>query len=234
MLNKEKKEIVEVLLSDRLFLYSLMHKVFGREPDAGFLDILTSEAASEAFCLLSEKEDDVMARCPRFLAQLREEAADPSFIDQVKNEYTRLFIGPARLVAPPWESVYRSKQGLLFQESTLAVRRSYQRFHMLPKAYPNVADDSAALELDFMSRLSQKALDALRAGDLDRMEQYLKGQESFLQSHLLIWIPKFLERMADSPSDILYPQMCLILNEFLIKDQKLIGEVLAMLETQES
>ena len=85
-----------------------------------------------------------------------------------------------------------------------------------------------------MSRLSQKALDALRAGDLDRMEQYLKGQESFLQSHLLIWIPKFLERMADSPSDILYPQMCLILNEFLIKDQKLIGEVLAMLETQES
>ena len=81
-----------------------------------------------------------------------------------------------------------------------------------------------------MARLSQKALDALRGDDDDSLKNYLNGQKVFLQSHLLVWIPKFLEKMADSPSDILYPQMCLVLNDFLIKDKKVIEEILTMLE----
>lgn len=231
MLTNEQKEIIEVLLSNRLFLYSLMHKVFGREPDAALFAVLTGDASCEAFGLLSDTEEDVMARCVRFLTELRTDAAQPSFIDQARSEYARLFIGPAKLAAPPWESVYRSKQGLLFQESTLAVREFYRKFNMLPEGYPSVADDSVALELDFMSKLAAKSLDALRNDDYASLKYLLNGQNIFLQNHLLIWIPKFLEKMADAPSDLLYPQMCLVLDDFLKRDQKLTDEILSLLDT---
>lgn len=229
MITNEKKEIMEVLLANRLFLYSLMHKVFGRTPDRDLMEILTGEAACEAFSLLSDSEDDVMARCVRFLGEVRSDCADSDFIEKLKSEYTRLFIGPTKLIAPPWESVYRSKQGLLFQESTLAVREFYRKFHMLPEGYPHVADDSLALELDFMSRLAEKSLAAFRTEDYDALTHYLTGQNIFLQNHLLVWVPKFLERMAEAPSDYLYPQMCLILDDFLKRDQQIVEELIAEL-----
>ena len=226
MLTNETKEIMEVLLANRLFLYSLMHKVFGGEPDTELLEILTSDSTCEAYELLSETENDVMARAGKFLRELRQDIQNPEFLDRAKNEYTVLFIGPAKLVAPPWESVYRNKQEMLFQESTLAVREFYRKFNMLPEGYPRIPDDGLALELHFMAKLAQKSLDALREDKLDWLKYYLNGQNIFLANHLLVWIPMFLERMTKAPSDYLYPQMCLILDDFLKKDKKVVEELL--------
>ena len=39
-MTEQKREAAELLLSNRLFLYSLLHKLFGREPDAELLNIL--------------------------------------------------------------------------------------------------------------------------------------------------------------------------------------------------
>lgn len=230
MLTNEMKEIMEVLLANRLFLYSLMHKVFGREPDQELLEILTGEATCEAYGLLSEAEDDTMARAVKFLTELREDIKNPAFLDRAKNEYTVLFIGPAKLVAPPWESVYRNKQEMLFQESTLAVREFYRKFHMLPEGYPRIPDDSLALEIHFMAKLAEKSLDALQNDRLDYLKYYLSGQNIFLANHLLVWIPMFVERMAKATSDYLYPQMCLILDDFLKKDKTLVAELMETLQ----
>ncbi|MCB8816455.1 molecular chaperone TorD family protein [Desulfosporosinus shakirovi] len=74
-------------------------------------------------------------------------------------EYTRLFIGPTKLPVPPWESVYVSKERLLFQESSLKVRQRqcYLNYNFLPAKYRSEADDHIALELDFMYNLSSLA-----------------------------------------------------------------------------
>ena len=74
-MNDQTKEAVELLLSNRLFLYSLMHKLFGREPDEELLNILTDEHTGEAFGLLSEKEKSVvLIGCGRFGAAILERA----------------------------------------------------------------------------------------------------------------------------------------------------------------
>lgn len=230
MLTTEMKEIMEVLLANRLFLYSLMHKLFGGEPDQELLNILSSDSTCEAYGLLAEEENDVMARTCQFLTELREDIQKPEFLDRVKNEYTVLFIGPAKLVAPPWESVYRNKQEMLFQECTLAVREFYRKFNMLPEGYPRIPDDGLALELHFMAKLSQKALTALQEDKLDWLKYYLQGQNIFLANHLLVWIPMFVERMGGATTDYLYPQMCLVLDDFLKKDKKVVTELLENLQ----
>ena len=186
-MNDQTKEAVELLLSNRLFLYSLMHKLFGREPDEELLNILTDEHTGE------------------------------------------LFIGPVSLVAPPWESVYGQKDAMLFQESTLEVRNTYRQYGLIPEGYPHVADDSLALELHFMALLAQRSLDAFYAGKNDDLTADLTGSSDFLKKHLLVWVPKFLERMKGAKTSILYPQMCLVLDEFLRKDAETVKEVLQAL-----
>jgi len=228
-MNDQTKEAVELLLSNRLFLYSLMHKLFGREPDEELLNILTDEHTGEAFGLLSEEEKDIMDRTAVFLSEIREEKQNPAFLEETKDEYTRLFIGPVSLVAPPWESVYGQKDAMLFQESTLEVRNTYRQYGLIPEGYPHVADDSLALELHFMALLAQRGLDAFYAGKNDDLTADLTGSSDFLKKHLLVWVPKFLERMKGAKTSILYPQMCLVLDEFLRKDAETVKEVLQAL-----
>ena len=228
-MNDQTKEAVELLLSNRLFLYSLMHKLFGREPDEELLNILTDEHTGEAFGLLSEEEKDIMDRTAVFLSEIREEKQNPAFLEETKDEYTRLFIGPMSLVAPPWESVYGQKDAMLFQESTLEVRNTYRQYGLIPEGYPHVADDSLALELHFMALLVQRGLDAFYAGKNDDLTADLTGSSDFLKKHLLVWVPKFLERMKGAKTSILYPQMCLVLDEFLRKDAETVKEVLQAL-----
>ena len=228
-MNDQTKEAVELLLSNRLFLYSLMHKLFGREPDEELLNILTDEHTGEAFGLLSEEEKDIMDRTAVFLGEIREEKQNPAFLEETKDEYTRLFIGPVSLVAPPWESVYGQKDAMLFQESTLEVRNTYRQYGLIPEGYPHVADDSLALELHFMALLAQRGLDAFYAGKNDDLTADLTGSSDFLKKHLLVWVPKFLERMKGAKTSILYPQMCLVLDEFLRKDAETVKEVLQAL-----
>ena len=228
-MNDQTKEAVELLLSNRLFLYSLMHKLFGREPDEELLNILTDEHTGEAFGLLSEEEKDIMDRTAVFLGEIREEKQNPAFLEEAKDEYTRLFIGPMSLVAPPWESVYGQKDAMLFQESTLEVRNTYRQYGLIPEGYPHVADDSLALELHFMALLAQRGLDAFYAGKNDDLTADLTGSSDFLKKHLLVWVPKFLERMKGAKTSILYPQMCLVLDEFLRKDAETLKEVLQAL-----
>ena len=229
-MNEQTREAIELLLCNRLFLYSLMHKLFGREPDAELLNILTEEHTGEAFALLSEEEKDIMDRTEIFLKEVREEKQNPAFLEEAKDEYTRLFIGPASLVAPPWESVYGQKDAMLFQESTLEVRNTYRQFGLIPEGYPHVADDSLALELHFMALLAQRSLDAFYAGKNDDLSADLSGSADFLKKHLLVWVPKFLERMKGARSSVLYPQMCLVLDEFLRKDAGTVQEILKALE----
>ena len=228
-MNDQTKEAVELLLSNRLFLYSLMHKLFGREPDEELLNILTDEHTGEAFGLLSEEEKDIMDRTAVFLGEIREEKQNPAFLEEAKDEYTRLFIGPMSLVAPPWESVYGQKDAMLFQESTLEVRNTYRQYGLIPEGYPHVADDSLALELHFMALLAQRGLDAFYAGKNDDLTADLTGSSDFLKKHLLVWVPKFLERTKGAKTNILYPQMCLVLDEFLRKDAETVKEVLQAL-----
>ena len=225
----ERKEIAEVLLTDRLYLYSLLYKCFGREADLAQLELLASEQTGQSFAILG---GEVLEKVPSFLAELRKDLERPDFLKRVKSEYMRLFIGPEKLIAPPWESVYRGEDALLFQDSTLEVRETYRAFGMQAEDYLRVPDDSLALELVFMSTLAERALNAFLEYNMEKLRKNLDGSEKFLREHLLQWIPKFLERMAESPTDALYPQLCLILDSFLKKDQELLTELLSELSVE--
>lgn len=228
---ENQKESIEILLANRVYLYEMLHVVFSGVPNEELLRILAEENTSQAFEILSENDEDMMAKMSRFVQKLGKKLEEnPDFLEEVKSEYTKLLIGPGRLVAYPWESTYNGKENLLFQESTLRVRQFYRKYGYLPQEYPHVADDHIALELHFMSKLSQRALDAFQKDDLKETRSLLDGQQVFLKFHMLNWIPKYAENIKKSKTAHMYPQFAQGVNAFIQIDNEFIGEAIEWID----
>lgn len=116
----------------------------------------------------------------------------------LEREFTRLFLGPGRPVAHPYESVYR--EGRTMGDTTLDVQRRMAGEGLTPAA--RTLPDHVSIELAFMASLAAREAQARDDGDWDKAQHYLAGQESFLQDHLVLWLPQFCHRiLAGRPLD---------------------------------
>ncbi|MFF2450610.1 molecular chaperone [Neobacillus sp. NPDC058068] len=146
-------------------------------------------------------------------------------VEQIKREqqeFQRLFIGPGPLGAPPWESYYRSREQLLFEEWTYQIRELYHRFGLQYCKENNEPDDHFLLELEFMIHLTDLCSQETKD---DRIEKLLATQISFLEEHLLIWIPYFCEKIIENTSSQLYLGAAMLLEDFLSFDLESLVEV---------
>jgi putative dimethyl sulfoxide reductase chaperone len=108
-------------------------------------------------------------------------------LDTLVDDYTRLFIGPGTLLAPPWGSVYFTKDRLIFQEQTIQVRQWYWRFGLQAEKLYQEPDDHIGLELIFVAHLAGLALAALDVQDQAAGKDLLEQQWAFLQEQPLKW-----------------------------------------------
>jgi TorA maturation chaperone TorD len=119
-------------------------------------------------------------------------------------DHQALFIGPGPLLAPPYESVHRSRDHLLFEEVTFEVRAAYRAYARVAPALNKEPDDHLGLELDFLAHLCVRALDGLDAGDEDATDAALAAQQSFLTEHTLIWGPECLRLVREHATTDFY------------------------------
>lgn len=135
---------------------------------------------------------------------LRESRSEGEDYDDVDSDRLRLFVGPARLKAAPYESVYLSREGLLFEDETIAVRRFYRRFGLQVERLNRDPDDHIGLELNFLATLCLRALDALEADDPQAASAFIDGHAQFLDEHLCAWAPQFIERVGEHAQTAFY------------------------------
>ena len=109
----------------------------------------------------------------------------------LEREFTRLFLGPGRPVAYPFESVYR--EGRTMGDTTLDVRRRLAGEGLAPG--DQTLPDHVGIELAFMAHLVSREGLAWDDGDGDRARDCLSRQESFLHDHLVTWLPQFCHRV---------------------------------------
>lgn len=137
-------------------------------------------------------------------------------VAQLRDEYNRLFVGPGHLEAPPWESVYRSVDHLVFGEETLEVRKAFETFGLVTKKLNQEPDDHIALELEFMERLCGMALEAGDKGE--DPGYYLQAQKRFLEEHLLEWAPAWAEDVYQAAESNFFKGLALSTRAFLEED----------------
>lgn len=216
-------------LEHRAYAYLLFKTAIGNEPTGERVSLVCGKVSQDVLKCF------VMARFPEYseaLAPLVESMArimqriegdSPSCaIQELKDEYTRLYLNPEKLEAPPWESMYTSNEKVLFQERTLIIRNIYRENGFLPADYPSVADDHLALELAFMAKLGERAKASFANGEEPLLLQDLAVSRSFLEEHLLLWTPLYVSDLLGASPGGFYPCLAKVALEFMKIDHDIL------------
>lgn len=145
-----------------------------------------------------------------------------SELQEAEEEFNRLFLGPGMIVAPPWESVYRSKEQLLFDESTYQVRRCYHEFGLEFVRENNEPDDHITIELEFLMHVNNLCL---QEADFAKLDVLLDHQIDFLDQHIRQWIPAFCAKITKNTDSLLFKGAALLLEDFIESDYESLIEI---------
>ena len=181
---------------------ALLARALLREADKAWLDTLVRERVFEELPFAAGQPD---ARAGIALladwSAIHAGGTADDVVSTLRNDYNRLFVGPAKLLAAPWESVYMDRERVLFQPVTLAVRNSYERFGVARAGEFNEPEDHVGLELSFIAHLASLALAAHRRGDAETFETLVKARDEFVHNHPRRWVPNWqrdVEKHADT------------------------------------
>lgn len=209
VMNSTEKEL-NSLFAARKKMYQFLHLLFLEPVDETALVFLRDQSNLHELARIHEGG--------KILNDYLENLSEIN-IQHDREEYQRLFTGPGYLAAPPWESFYRSKEQLLFEEWTIQVREQYHRYGLSYIRENKEPDDHLLLELEFMIFLANECLDN------SSLQELLSDQISFLKDHLMMWILTFSRRIIENSSSPLYIGAALLLADFISFDLETLLEI---------
>ncbi len=169
-------------------------------PDDALLKTLESFDA-EAF---EESVSTVVRSAPR-----------PDDLERHVVEHSRLFVGPFKLLAPPYGSVYM-EDGKFMGDSTLDTGNLYRQegLDIVLKDAP----DHISVELEFMYFLVLKEAEAHENDNLEEAARLHDRQESFLRVHLGRWVGQFAENVEQYSETEFYKALGLATKNYVLED----------------
>ncbi len=216
-------ELAENLIDfceNRSRVYALLSRCYETEIDAAFADALAGEAA------LASDDAELAAGFAALQADLAD--CDEDALEQLAVVFDRAFFGMGPRTAQkafPYESVYTSEGGLMMQDAYSEVLRLYRAAGFAKDPGFTEPEDHLAVELAFMVRLCERAVEALRAGDEAAAEAALAEQRAFVRAHLLNWVPAFVRDMKASAESGFYAHLATFTEAYLAADAEALAEV---------
>lgn len=129
---------------------------------------------------------------------------------ELEFDFNRLFVGPTRLQASPYESTYRNTDRALMQDETLAVRRFYEKAGLVVSNKNVDPDDHLALELEFVCYLLENSMEN---------EMYDQLYQAFVQEHLFQWIEKHAELVREHTQNSILIAVSYLLKGLILEEK---------------
>ncbi len=145
-----------------------------------------------------------------------------SELESLKIDYSKLFVGPYGLLAPPYGSVYLEDTSRVMGNSTMDVRNNYKEEGL--DIGLKEAPDHIAIELEFMYFFIFKEIEAIRNSDSVSAPSYLKKQKVFLETHLGIWVSEFADNVEANAQTEFYKNLARLTKSFVTKDLKSLSD----------
>lgn len=206
----------EEFFEERLHIYNLLRQLHLSHPSGEILNALQKiEVDEEAFLAGLDVTEG--------LRMLKEADADKG--EELRLEFTRLFIGPGKIPAPPYESYYTSEKRLLMQEAAVIVRKKYLEAGLVMKNLYSSPEDHIASEFEFMYYLCKKSCELLKESRKEEAAKFLKMQDEFLEEHLARWVPTFCEDIIKSTNHDFFKGLALFTGGFIEEDVKAVKEL---------
>lgn len=205
--NSERKSTFRI--NAYMFLSTALSENPGSELTGSFRELLTRN--SEELAMINNNEFlDGKNLIASFL-----EKADEETWEKARWDFSKLFIGPYSLLAPPYESIYLSGKRLVMQEPTVQVRKKYAEFDIMVNRNDNTPDDRIDIEFEFMSLLIAREREMPISSNEEQSKIFLHAQKDFLKEHLLKWAPLFCADIKKNAETDLYRGFARLLNGFL-------------------
>jgi TorA maturation chaperone TorD len=164
--------------------YRFLGSVFSAPPEQALVRQIVDDDLFAEWPLPSEEADVRIG-----LALLRDHCRSDgaALLAPLAGDYGRLFEIPGDAFVRPWESVYRSKDHLLFERETEEVGRWYRRFGMEAPSADTEPPDHLGLELRFVAHLCGLAVAAQERSESGAFREVTGGLQGFLEDHLARW-----------------------------------------------
>ncbi|MBY7142063.1 molecular chaperone TorD family protein [Virgibacillus sp. NKC19-3] len=140
-----------------------------------------------------------------------------------------VFNESGHIPAPPWESVYVTKDRTMFAEPVFQMRKQWESFGMEIVNKHRVPEDHISIELEFMCYLIDFTREALRLSNKENFVRGIYTQFWLLKDHLNHWVKPFTRDILSSDTSDFYKGVAKLLQLFVEEDveyMKSIKEVL--------
>lgn len=128
-------------------------------------------------------------------------------IDLLGVDYSRLFLGPYKLLAAPYGSLYLENERRLFLDSSMDALQQYQEESL--EMNSEMVPDHIAIELEFIYFLITKQIFAIENGDLEKAKTYRDKQATFIERHLGAWIHEFTQSVIENANTEFYRKLAI-------------------------
>ena len=137
-------------------------------------------------------------------------------------DYSMLFVGPFKLLAPPYESVYEDNGGQIAGDSTVEIRNVYldEGIDVSIKEVP----DHISIELEFMYYLISEEISAIHEGADDKLQDVRNKQLFFLNEFLSGWISQFCSAVRENSRTDFYTSLSNVTETFILNDLTLLEQ----------
>ncbi len=169
---------------------------------------------------LLENLTELLTRtCPGAAEHARrmQESLSHGDAEELAVEHARLFVGPQRVIAPPYGSVYLEEGRRVMGESTMEALRTYEDAGLRLDADFKELPDHVAVELEFAYYLMSKGVEAAEAGIAEKARSCESAREAFLDRHLRRWVPPFCARIAEGTENPFYSNLAKCLDAFVVQ-----------------
>ena len=204
--------------SIRAQIYRWLSTLFAKEIDQETLDQYR-HGAGEVFLKELFKNPTLVpevSELQRLLA-LKSDTADHAV--DLTGAYGFLFLGAGGPQSvPPYESVYTSEKGSMFQEAEQQTLEMLEEYGLSVSRDIREPADHIAIQLELMGRLAELSAEAATT-DTERAGVLITQQKAFLEDHLLKWVPEFSAHCTENDPSEFYAAIARLMVTILTEDK---------------
>jgi TorA maturation chaperone TorD len=166
------------------------------------------------------------------VVMMRSELNTGLTLDDLRIQFSKLFVGPYQLLAPPYGSVYLDDRRQIMGDSTLDVVKRYLAAGLaIDEGFKNPPDHIAA-ELEFMHALVIEELKGLHNGLADEVTDCLELQSDFLACHIGQWIDAFSGLIIQETNLPFFRYLATATQQFIREDMQRLEQTVTDLNAQ--
>ena len=143
--------------------------------------------------------------------------------EELAVEYASLFIGPGKHV-PPYESIYISDNaGRYWGECTVDMKNWVEHYGLqISKRFESLPDH-ISIELEFMQKVIEQERLGWEKDDIDTAKRCVEVERTFLNKHIIKWVPEFCEKTIEAASLDFYREIARLTRDFIMEEEQLLN-----------